>query len=178
MEDVTPERWLPIPGYEGFYEASDLGHIRSVPRPTGGHGHPGRVLKPWTKPTGHLTVALCVNRARKSFDVHRLVAITFLGAPPDGHEVCHNDGDPANNRIANLRWGTRSDNIRDSVRHGTNHWTSRTHCANGHPYDAENTIIFSRGDGRHFRACAICVRERKRRYDRRRRSSSERQDAK
>jgi HNH endonuclease/NUMOD4 motif len=171
MDDGT-ERWLPIPGYEGFYEASDLGRIRSVPRKKPNGQPVGTVLKPWTRPDGHLMVVLCVNGQKTSSLVHRLTAITFIGAQPPGCEVCHNDGNPANNVPGNLRWGTRGDNVRDSVRHGTNTWAARTHCPQGHPYDAENTITGKRGNGRTFRACRICTREAKRRSDKRRRSKS------
>lgn len=168
MSNAIPERWLPIPGYEGYYEASDLGRIRTLPRSF--RKSFVRVLKPWTKPCGHLMVALSVNGRLRSHDVHRLVALTFLGAPPSPHhEICHNDGNPANNVPSNLRWGTRSENILDAVRHGTNHWTSRTHCPKGHPYDEENTRITNRVNGRTQRICIICRRETVRQSDRRRR---------
>ena len=172
MNNAT-ERWLPIPvsGYEGFYEASNLGRVRSTPRKAA-NGSVGRILKPYQTPDVHLMVALSVNGKSKSFLVHRLIAITFIGPPPPGLEVCHQDGDGLNNVLDNLRWGTRSDNVRDAIRHGTNTWISRTHCPQGHPYDTENTSIGRRGNGRTFRVCRICSREAKRRYEERRRSRS------
>ena len=174
MTETTPsERWLPIPGYEGFYEASDLGRIRTLPRSF--RKSAVRVLKPAVMPAGHLQVALSVNGQQKSFCVHRLVAITFLGAPPPGHEVCHDDGNPANNVLSNLRWGTRGDNIRDSVRHGTNAWASRTHCPQGHAYDEENTGFTRRGD-KTQRYCRACKHEIQRRYHRRRRGEPSREN--
>jgi len=162
MDNVT-ERWLPVVGYEGFYEVSDLGRVRSMRRRVAG-GRAVRILKPCQYPRGHLKVVLCVNGQKKDMLVHRLVAIAFIGPQPPGCEVCHYDGNPANNVLGNLRWGTRGDNIRDSIRHGTNAWASRTHCPQGHPYDTENTVISHRGNGNAFRLCRICSQEAKRRY--------------
>jgi hypothetical protein len=114
-------------------------------------------------------VALSVNGRQKSYLLHRLVALTFIGPPPSSaHEVCHNDGNPANNAPGNLRWGTRGENILDTVRHGTNHWASRPCCAQNHPFDEENTRIVSR-NGKTSRICITCRRDVVRRSDRRRR---------
>lgn len=55
----------------------------------------------------------------KAYMIHRLVLEAFVGPCPRGHEACHNNGNPADNRLENLRWGTREDNLRDIVRHGT-----------------------------------------------------------
>lgn len=88
--------------------------------------------------------------------VHRLIAIAFLGQPEARQEVRHLDGDPSNNRVDNLKWGTRSENIRDSVRHGTHVWANKTHCPQGHAYDAPNTYIRSNGG----RMCRECLRQR------------------
>lgn len=168
MTDATPERWLPIPGYEGYYEASDLGRIRSLPRSF--RKSYVRVLRPYTRKDDHLMVALSVNGRSKSHLLHRLIALTFIGPQPSPrHEVCHNDGNPANNRPGNLRWGTRGENVLDTVRHGTNYWTSKTHCAQGHPFDERNTRIVKRSRGGTQRVCITCRRETVRQSDRRRR---------
>ena len=119
--------WKPVPGYEGIYEVSNLGGVRALDRytPPGGRATNGRHYKarsltPWTADSGHLKVRL-YNRARgvvKTLSVHRLVLLAFVGEPPAGHECCHNDGNPANNTIHNLRWDTNSENQRDRIRHG------------------------------------------------------------
>ena len=167
MHDGT-ERWLPIPDYEGYYEASNLGRIRSLPRSF--RKGDGRVLKPWTRKDRHLMVALSVNSQSTSLLVHRLIAFTFIGPPPSpAHEICHNDGNPANNVLGNLRWGTRSENLYDTVRHGVNYWATRTHCAQGHEFTPENTRIVPRPGGKTQRVCIICRRETVRKSDRRRR---------
>jgi hypothetical protein len=115
-------------------------------------------------------VALKVDGKSTSFLVHRLMAIAFLGEPPPGCEVCHNDGDGTNNVLSNIRWGTRSENILDSVQHGTNHWTTRTHCPNDHEYTPENTGYSRRSSGKRFRYCKTCKHRNQRAYDSRRRS--------
>lgn len=51
--------------------------------------------------------------------IHRLVLETFIGPCPDGMECCHNNGDPVDNRLGNLRWDTHFNNVQDSIKHGT-----------------------------------------------------------
>ena len=113
------EVWQDIPGYEGRYQASDQGRIRSVDRYVrcgkGGKGTKllkGRVLRPAAQSSDpHLSVVLG-HKAHGSL-VHRLVALTFLGPCPEGQEVRHLDGNPQNNRLGNLAYGTRTENILD-----------------------------------------------------------------
>ena len=119
------EVWKDIPGYEGRYQASTEGRIRSVSHRVRlvAHGKEttrlmqGRVLRPgrYCK-SGHVSVVL--GHGAGGSPVHRLVALTFLGPAPDGCEVCHNDGDPTNNALSNLRYDTRSENIKDVLRQG------------------------------------------------------------
>lgn len=120
MAVSTPERWLPVVGYEGAYEASDHGRVRSVDR-IGGRGrkYKGRVLRPGLDSSGsHLVVALCRDGRPKTYMVHVLVMLAFVGPPPVGLEICHNDGDGTHNALTNLRYDTRSANMLDRVKHG------------------------------------------------------------
>lgn len=117
------EVWKDIPGYEGKYQASDLGRIRSLNRRVNiGGGHTrlmkGRVLRPAAskKYDPHLTVVL--GHGENGSSVHRLVAAAFLGPCPKGQEVRHLDGNPQNNHISNLAYGTRTENICDVMRIG------------------------------------------------------------
>lgn len=116
------EVWKPIPGYEGRYEVSDAGRVRSVdhcvPCFTGDRKRlvKGRVLRPGRTTSGHLSVALGKGN---SMWVHSLVARTFLGARPDGMEVLHLDHDPKNNALGNLAYGTRSENLKMDYAAGT-----------------------------------------------------------
>lgn len=67
---------------------------------------------------GYLTVVLFVNGTRKTQLVHQLVLKTFVGPRPKGYDSCHGDGDKSNNHLSNLRWDTRSENMKDLYRHG------------------------------------------------------------
>lgn len=162
---MNEEIWKPIPGAHG-YEASSEGNIRSVDRrvPSSYNSERlarGVLLSPALLPSGHLHVEISgVTRT-----VHSLVAETFLGEMPAGMEVRHLDGNPANNQIENLAYGTRSENTYDRVAHGTHHFAARECCAKGHAYTEENT--YTRGGHRH---CRTCSRERNREYYKRRKS--------
>lgn len=119
------EIWKDIPGYEGKYQASSLGRIRSLDRQIGTPGTvgckfmKGRVLRPGPTNSGHLYVVL--GHGAAGTPVHQLIARTFIGPRPEGTEVCHNDGDPTNNRADNLRYDTRTNNILDVFKNGK-HW--------------------------------------------------------
>ena len=132
-------RWAPIPGFDG-YEASDEGFIRSA----------RGVLNPWLS-HGYAQVSLRRDGRTYKRSVHRLVLLAFVGGG-EGLDSCHRDGDKSNNRLTNLYWGTRSENIRDQVRHGRHNNGRKTHCPQGHPYSEENTYVL-RGGRRQCRAC-------------------------
>lgn len=167
---MTSEEWRPIPGYEGIYEASSLGNVRSLARLDGrGRRIRARHLSQWTHPSGHRIVKLSKNGEYRLGKVHRLILLAFIGPPPDKHEALHGDGDPGNNRIENLTWGTRSQNQYDRVRHGTHHMAVKTHCPQQHPYDAANT--YRTRDGKR-RMCRACLRIRNER-DRKRRKAEQ-----
>lgn len=149
------ERWLPLPGYEGIYAVSDQGRVQSLDRITDrGRKWKGRILSPATMPSGYRTVSLWRNGKQTTALVHRLVLLSFVGPCPDGMEGLHKLGDPGDNRLSNLAWGTHSENQFDQVSHGTHTKASKTACPAGHPYDAENTYIYP-GDRAH-RACRKC----------------------
>jgi hypothetical protein len=120
-----PETWLAIPGYEGIYEASTEGRIRSLDRLVE-HGLrnakrkvKGRVLKANPGNHGYPAVNLYKEGTAKFICVHRLIMLTFVGPCPEGLEVAHSDGNRLNARIGNLRYATRSENMQDAIRHGT-----------------------------------------------------------
>ena len=123
-EDSTIEEWRPVPGWEGFYSVSNHGRVRSEERVVP-HRHTGtttvreRILRPSRLKSGHLSVGLWAGRARRHSRqlVHRLVMSVFDSPCPDGLECCHDDGDPTNNRLSNLRWDTRRNNCQDTIRH-------------------------------------------------------------
>ena len=79
----------------------------------------GRILKPGLDTCGYPKVTLQKDKKAYTRLIHRLVLETFIGPRPKGKECCHNNGNPADNRLENLRWDTRKNNTLDSVRHGT-----------------------------------------------------------
>lgn len=158
IENLPGEEWRPVVGYEGIYEVSSLGRVKSLAR-TFAHPHgpkriKARILKLILVKRGYYRVSLCGKGERQPSLVHQLVAEAFHGPKPTpAHEVCHNDGRPGNNAASNLRWDTHSENIRDTVRHGNHLWANRTHCPKNHPYTPENTYV-NRGK----RNCRECDR--------------------
>jgi len=97
------ETWKPIIGYEGLYQVSDLGKVRSL------KFGKERILKPGMS-AGYLAVGLC-NNGQKTRKVHQLVAEAFIGPRPDGYETCHKDDVKTNNVLTNLYYGTKSENL-------------------------------------------------------------------
>lgn len=123
-DEGMPEHWKDVPGFEGRYQVSDEGRVRSVDHRVRlvAHGREttrlvkGRVLRPGAqKKTGHLTVAIGKGNSRQ---VHELVMTAFEGPRPEGTEIAHNDGDPTHNAWQNLRYATRTSNSQDKVHHG------------------------------------------------------------
>lgn len=164
--------WAPIPGWEGLYEASDQGEIRSLDRMSFGAHRPGRVLKPSSTSKGYRIVVLCRDAVRTAYPVHRLVAEAFLGPMPAGMQTRHLDDDKTNNAAANLAYGTRAENEADKVRNGLAHPNAaKTHCPQGHEYSPENTREQVK-DGRVSRSCKTCHRKRKAAYVARLREAS------
>lgn len=158
---MTEEVWKPVVGYERYYEVSSLGRVRSLPREvTQRNGvvrkSPLRMRKTPLS-DGYPQVSLMVDGRMKVTKVHRLVAEAFLGPRPPGQQVRHLNGDATDPRLVNLRYGTQSENSRDSLRHGTHPTGSKTHCPQGHEYSAENTHVWA---GR--RTCRTCDIKRKR----------------
>lgn len=100
------EEWRDIPGWEGRYQASNKGRIRYIS---------GRVRKQHFK-RGYPSIALKQNGKKNDCFVHVLIALTFLGCRPDGHDVDHIDRNKTNNEIDNLRYLPRSENAAQSGR--------------------------------------------------------------
>lgn len=121
---TTTEVWKDIPGYEGRYQASNLGRIRSIDRSITQLGRyhtlftrvlKGQILRPGMQKSGHVTVSL---GKHNSIPVHQLIALTFIGPVPLGCEVRHLNGCPFINNLDNLCYGTRTENILDEYRLG------------------------------------------------------------
>lgn len=113
-----PTEWRDVVGYEGLYEVSSAGAIRSLTRTVRSGNQHGPMLKTYqgrdkaiyTDPDGYQGIALCKDGIQKTCRVSRLVLSAFVGAPGVGEEACHVDHDQANNALDNLHWGTRQAN--------------------------------------------------------------------
>jgi hypothetical protein len=143
------EEWRPVVGFPE-YCVSSLGRVVSYFRPT-----KPRLLKSTRPEKGYPQVVVRNSERRVTRNVHQLVAEAFLGPAADGQVVRHLDGNPLNNELSNLCWGSYSENLFDSVRHGTHAMARKTHCPQGHPYDEANTYWYRR-----MRYCIACKRAR------------------
>ena len=114
----------PIPNFPGYF-ADIEGNIWTGLKP-GGRNHkcintntPIRVLKYYKNKSGYFKVSLHKDKKIYYKSIHRLILETFVGPCPFGMESCHNDGNPSNNKLSNLRWDTPSNNMKDKIKHGT-----------------------------------------------------------
>ncbi len=112
------EIWKNISGYEELYQVSSFGRIRRLHRDKKYRCGLFRVLKQKIDQNGYCCIGLYKNKRRKDFLVHRLVLEAFVSRCPKEMESCHNDGNPENNFVGNLRWDTHSNNALDRTKHG------------------------------------------------------------
>lgn len=121
----APETWRAVVGFEGRYEVSDLGRVRSLRVAVGGAVKVSvaravpLVLREVTDRTGYRLIMLSGRRPRPCKRVHRLVLEAFVGPCPVGHQAAHLNGVRADNRLVNLAWKTPRENDEDKDRHGT-----------------------------------------------------------
>jgi len=144
---MTAEEWREVHGWPD-YRVSNLGRVASH------KGAQPRMLSQVLVGRPGLEyprVTLSGPGRRQLRSVHSLVAEAFIGPRPSGLDVRHLDGDRYNPRASNLRFGTRSENMQDSVAHGTHPMASKTHCLRNHEFTAQNTLLS--GGKRYCRAC-------------------------
>lgn len=126
LEIRMEEIWKNVVGFEDFYMVSSNGRMiskeRIVKRKKMGDFLQKESFINGSVYHGYIKVTLRKNGIKKNKFMHCLIAESFLGIKQDGMEVCHNDGNRKNNRLDNLRYGTRSDNTKDAIKHGT-HFT-------------------------------------------------------
>ena len=119
------EKWCDVAGYEGLYQVSDFGRVRSLDRTTirsdGKICHyRGKLLKISPCVAGEYSgVTFSVDGVCRTMLIHRLMLLSFVGPPAEGEECRHLDGNGRNNCLENLKWGTSKENAADSIRHGT-----------------------------------------------------------
>ena len=115
------EIWKDIPNYEGYYQASNLGRIKSLLFQNNLNNKKykrEKILKPKLTKDNCSRVELWKDGKHKTYLTYRLVALTFLGKPEEGMTVNHKDGNRLNNNIDNLEWCTRKENIQHAYRTG------------------------------------------------------------
>lgn len=119
MSDKNIEIWRPVKGYEGLYEVSNLGRVKSLERTVvykngTTHRHIGQILNPCYK-RKYPSVSLFKNKKQKTYNVHRLVAEAFIPNPDNKKEIDHINTDRTDNRVENLRWCTSSENMNNPL---------------------------------------------------------------
>ena len=112
----STEVWKPVPLWDGWYEVSNIGRVRSLRNTRANLRVTPLVLKPTLLTNGYLQVSLCRSGLRKKMSVHRLVLLTHVGPPTTGTQARHLNDIKTDNRFKNLRWGTAKENKADSYR--------------------------------------------------------------
>jgi hypothetical protein len=160
-KDTHTERWLAAAGYEGYYEVSDRGRVRSVSRTLylcdgRTRPHHGKLRAISINSQGQHYVTLHTCGSSRTELVHHLVLETFVGPRPSGLEGCHWDDDSSNNAVDNLRWDTHGANMRDCVRNGNNQQSLKITCPRRHVLVSPNLVVSKLAIGR--RECLACRR--------------------
>ena len=114
----STERWADIPGYEGRYQISDHGRVKSLSFMQRYLTRKEKIRKPKSINSGYLAVTLCLDCAEESYLIHRLVARAFVAG--EDETVNHIDGNKRNNRWTNLEWVSYTDNHLHAVELGLN----------------------------------------------------------
>lgn len=134
------EVWKDIPGYEGKYQASNLGRIKSLPKRKGkgiGYVKDEEILKASVEKYGYARVVLHKDGVKKKYQVHRLVAKTFIPNPEQKGYVNHINCNKADNRVENLEWCTDSENMIHAFKNGLVHLPTRSVGQ----YDLQGSLI-------------------------------------
>lgn len=123
------EVWKDVPGYEGYYQVSDQGRVKSLGRVVSGkrpYTKTDRILLPSNDRDGYKRVTLSKDCIKEYYSIHRLVLTAFVGVNDDKPIACHCDGDRSNNRLDNLRWDTTQGNNDDTLKYGTRLFGSKS----------------------------------------------------
>jgi hypothetical protein len=122
MNKSAREKWLPIKNYEGLYEISNFGNVKSVERKSkNNNGYKPikeRLLKPCISNTGYYMVSLCKNQKQHTYTIHKLVMEHFNRCSFDYEVINHIDHNKLNNNISNLEYVTQKENCIKAVEHG------------------------------------------------------------
>lgn len=157
MTSALQEEWRDIPGYEGLYQVSNLGRVKSSERRVWGgcsyYTKKEKVLKNSVMKIGYCRVSLSKDARQEQFYVHRLVAEAFIPNPDNLNEVDHIDANQQNNVVSNLRWVTHYENMRHSAELG------RAHDGSYNLVHGANKKAVVRSDGRLYESVACAARD-------------------
>lgn len=114
--------WKDIPEYEGLYQVSNLGEVKSLSKNRNAFNSyyvsKERILKPALNDSGYKIVVLTKNKKPKSLRIHRLVALAFIDNLENKPQVNHKDGNKTNNNVENLEWCTNGENGKHAYKLG------------------------------------------------------------
>lgn len=162
------EIWKSVVGYEGNYEVSNFGNVKSVDRyvtgiNNGSYFFKAKRLKPAKSRDGYMQVGLSLNSKSCSYTVHSLVAKSFIPNPENKATVNHKDGNKLNNNVSNLEWATKSEQTIHALNNGLrvmpNAWEGKFGSKHGaskrvNQYDANG--VFIREYGSIIEASNLC----------------------
>lgn len=138
---MEEEIWKDIPGYEGLYQASTLGRIRSL------RSGEAKVMKQVDHGRGarkYKQIQFSIKKQDINYGVHRLIGLTFIPNPENKPEIDHIDGNPSNNRVDNLRWATRIENANNPISMERRHaYRGEKHHFYGKKHSEESKIKMS-----------------------------------
>lgn len=171
------EEWRPVKGYEGFYDVSDWGRVRSVDRTIeqlSNHGnlinrlYKGKLLKLFKDRDGYIIVTLCKEGSSLQKRVHRLVAEAFIPNPENKPQIDHINTIKDDNRVENIRWVTAKENTHNPIsEQKSKEWErprGEKHCWYGkkRPEHAEKMFvpivqIFENGEIKEWKGISYCA---------------------
>jgi hypothetical protein len=157
-----PDVWRPVLGYEGFYEVSGAGQVRSLPRtityPTGRvRTYRGQLMEQKPDRRGRRCVKLTLNGQPTMRYVSVLALEAFHGPRPEGTEAAHRNDNASDDRIGNLHWTSHQINCFERTANGRDADANKTHCKHGHAFTEENTRVRIEGSTI-GRICLQCVK--------------------
>lgn len=141
------EYWKPIENWPG-YSISSIGRVRSYWTHKGNKkcyvGTVARIRPLCVVHDGRPRITFYKNNKAYNFKVCRLVALAFIGPCPEGYQVCHNNGCPADNRVSNLRWDTAKNNMADKRKHGTHLQGEKQNGAKLKEHDVKKIVYMNK----------------------------------